>query len=183
MLALAARGLPGLRAMVTISGGLRCGRGDNPQRSTPRQTPDWFARMLATFGATHHRAVALDLCGQRQLLQRADGARDARRSIPAPVHRRISRWCGDIGEDGHDLFTAFEGRERWLATLDLFLQRHGLPTWSKRSARTGRCGRAAFRPAYRLQGPALSMVGDAAGAGRSIVATGQAFPARGGRRA
>jgi dienelactone hydrolase len=127
-LALAARGLPGLRAVVMISGGIRCGAGD-PRPGMPRLTPDWFARMLTAYGARvtvpslwvyaandSHFSEAM---AQEMHAAYAGGG--------APASFLI---VPDIGEDGHHLFTAFDGRGRWLAALDFFLLRNGLPTWS-----------------------------------------------------
>ena len=129
MLALAARGLPGLRAVVTISGGLRCGHGDNPQRSTLRQIPDWYARMLAAFGA-RITAPSLWIYAANDSFFSEPMAREMHAAYTGAGAPANFAMVGDIGEDGHDLFTAFEGRDRWLIALDLFLQQHGLPTWS-----------------------------------------------------
>jgi dienelactone hydrolase len=129
MLALAARGLPGLRAVVLISGGLRCGRGDNPERSALHRIPDWFARMLATFG-TRITAPSLWLYAASDSFFSEPMAREMHAAYTGAGAPANFAMVGDIGDDGHDLFTTFEGRERWLGTLDLFLQQHGLPTWS-----------------------------------------------------
>jgi dienelactone hydrolase len=129
VLALAARGLPGLRAIVMISGGMRCGQGDSPQRSTPRQTPDWFARMLATFGA-RVTVPSLWIYASNDSFFSDAMAREMHAAYTGAGAPGNFVMVGGLGEDGHNLFTAFEGRQRWLAALDMFLQRHGLPTWS-----------------------------------------------------
>ena len=129
VLALAARGLPGLRAVVTISGGARCGQSDIPERSTLRQTPDWFARMLATFGA-RVTVPSLWIYAPNDSFFSEAMAREMHAAYTGAGAPANFVMVGDLGEDGHNLFTAFEGRERWLGTLDLFLQQHGLPTWS-----------------------------------------------------
>jgi hypothetical protein len=129
MLALAARGLPGLRAVVLISGGLRCGRGDNPERSALHRIPDWFARMLATFG-TRITAPSLWLYAANDSFFSEPMARAMHAAYSGAGAPANFAMVGDIGEDGHDLFVTFEGRDRWLGTLDMFLQQHGLPTWS-----------------------------------------------------
>ena len=129
MLALAARGLPGLRAVVLISGGLRCGRGDQLERSTLHRIPDWFARMLAAFG-TRITVPSLWIYAANDSFFSEPIAREMHAAYTGAGAPANFAMVGDIGEDGHDLFTAFEGRGRWLGTLDLFLQQHGLPTWS-----------------------------------------------------
>jgi dienelactone hydrolase len=128
-LALAARGLPGLRAVVTISGGVRCGGGDNPDRGTLRQTPDFLARMLATFGA-RVTVPSLWIYAPNDSFFSEAMAREMHAAYTGAGAPANFVMAGDLGEDGHNLFTAFEGRQRWLAALDMFLQRHGLPTWS-----------------------------------------------------
>ena len=129
VLALAARGLPGLRAVVMVSGGVRCGQGDNPERNTPRQTPDWFARMLASFGA-RVTVPSLWIYAANDSFFSETMAREMHAAYTGGGAPANFVMVGNIGEDGHHLFIGFEGRARWLAALDMFLQRHGLPTWS-----------------------------------------------------
>lgn len=39
-----------------------------------------------------------------------------------------------VGNDGHFIWSSFEGREKWLPELDKFLRANGLPTWSAADA-------------------------------------------------
>jgi dienelactone hydrolase len=129
VLALAARGLPGLRAVVMISGGVRCGSGNNADLGTLRQVPDFLARLLTTFGA-RVTVPSLWIYAPNDSFFSEPMARQMHAAYAGAGAPANFVMVGDLGEDGHNLFTAFEGRERWLAALDMFLQQHGLPTWS-----------------------------------------------------
>jgi len=128
-LALAARSLPGLRAVVMISGGVRCGSGNNADLGTLRQTPDFLARMLASFGG-RITVPSLWIYAANDSYFSEPMAREMHAVYSGAGAPADFAMVGDLGEDGHNLFTAFEGRERWLAALDMFLQRHDLPTWA-----------------------------------------------------
>ena len=128
VLALAARGLPGLRGLVLISGGLSCWTGD--ERPDANATPEWLGSMLAAYGA---RITVPSLW--------IYAAND--RMFPEPMAREMHAiYAGagapaglvmlpPTGDDGHGIFTDLTGRDRWLFALDVFLRSHDLPTWNQ----------------------------------------------------
>ena len=126
VLALAARGLPGLRAIVLISGGLNCWSGN--ERPDVRATPEWLASMLAAYGGRITVPSLWIYAANDRLfpepMARAMHAIYAGAGAPANLVM-----LPPTGEDGHGIFTDFNGRNRWLISLDLFLRRHDLPTW------------------------------------------------------
>ncbi len=118
VLALASQPPPGLRAVVNVSGGLRLNSCPFEDRLVaamaglrPKVPALWiYARNDQTFPA--------ELATRMHVAAVAAGA-DARMTMLDPV-----------GEDGHQIFMSMEGRVRWYAALDAFLNDIGLPTVS-----------------------------------------------------
>jgi dienelactone hydrolase len=126
VLALAARGLPGLRAVVLISGGLNCWNGN--EQADVHATPQWLASLLTSYGARITVPSLWIYAANDRLFPeptaRAMHAIYAGAGAPAQLVMLPA-----TGEDGHHIFSDLTGRSRWLFSLDLFLRRHDLPTW------------------------------------------------------
>jgi dienelactone hydrolase len=41
---------------------------------------------------------------------------------------------GPLGDDGHNIWFTFAGKERWIPVLDRFFRENGLPTWDRNDA-------------------------------------------------
>lgn len=128
VLALAARGLPGLRAVVLISGGLDCRNASDTARDHARGTPEWLTRLLAAYGSRITVPSLWIYAANDRLfpepMARAMHAIYAGAGAPANLVMQPPS-----GADGHHIFGEFTGRERWLVALDFFLRNNGLPTW------------------------------------------------------
>ncbi|MPZ38700.1 MAG: hypothetical protein GEU95_11645 [Rhizobiales bacterium] len=132
-LALAARGYPGVRAVIAVSGGVRCSAND-PNQSVLRTADDWLAPLFESLGA---RAAVPSLWVYAAndsffsgSMARAIHAAYAGAARAAGGGQTRFVMLPPIGDDGHDMFATWTGRDRWLTALDEFLHRHGLPTWS-----------------------------------------------------
>jgi dienelactone hydrolase len=128
-LALAARGIPGLRAVTGISGGLRCSRIDDPQHRSMQSPASWLTPMLASFGA-RASVPSLWVYAEGDSFFSEAMAREMHAAYAGATSAAADfMMIPPIGEDGHAAFAAWRGREQWLPALDRFLHRHGLPTW------------------------------------------------------
>jgi dienelactone hydrolase len=128
-LALAARRIPGLRAVIAISGGLRCSRVDDPQHRSMQSPASWLTPMLASFGA-RAAVPSLWVYAQEDSFFSEAAARDMHAAYAGATSAAAHfMMIPSIGEDGHAAFAAWRGREQWLPALDRFLRQHGLPTW------------------------------------------------------
>jgi dienelactone hydrolase len=117
VVALAARNIPNLRGVISISGGLRmpdCPKEDvlvNAYKDfgAASRVPNlWvYARNDSFFGP--------DLVGRLQSVY-LDGGGD----VKLVMYEKF-------GADGHSLFTAAAGKLQWLMEMDAFLRFHGLP--------------------------------------------------------
>ena len=117
VVALAARNIPNLRGVISISGGLRmpdCPKEDvlvNAYKDfgAASRVPNlWvYARNDSFFGP--------DLVGRLQTVY-LDGGGD----VELVMYEKF-------GTDGHSLFTAAAGKLQWLMEMDAFLRFHGLP--------------------------------------------------------
>ncbi len=146
VLALAARGLPGLRAVVLISGGLMCWTGNDPFPD-PRTTPDWLASLLASYGG-RVTVPSLWIYADNDGLFFEPMAREMHAIYAGGGAPANLEMLPPIGHNGHFIFGDINGRERWLFSLDLFLRRHDLPTWREDLVETV-MQQAGIAPAYR----------------------------------
>jgi dienelactone hydrolase len=117
-LALAARGA--IRAVASVSGGLRCNR---------RDSDDAVAEALAAIGA-RTTVPALWLYAPHDSFFSEPAVHAMHAAYTAAGGKAHLVMTPAIKGDGHDLFTNWDGRNHWLAALDPFLRRNGLPTWA-----------------------------------------------------
>ena len=125
MLAWAATSPEGLAGVVNLSGGTGALM---PERNCDE---DGLVSAFASFGA-RSRMPTLWLYAENDSYF---GPALVRR-----MHTAFTREGGDarldlfgpVGEDGHKLWSLFDGRVLWLPALDRFLRAQGMPTWDPR---------------------------------------------------
>jgi dienelactone hydrolase len=125
VLALAARQPKGLVAVVNVSGGLRMTRADG--RLCGGEEVSTSA--MKAFGAST-RIPTLWLYAENDSLFGPELVRAMREAYAAGGGQADLRMFGALPGDGHSLFSAPDGRVKWLAALDQMLRAQGLPTWS-----------------------------------------------------
>ncbi len=117
VVALAARNLPGLRAVVSVSGGLR-------MPDCPKE--DVLVSAYREFGLVS-RVPNLWIYAKNdsffgpELVERLQSSfLDGGGDVKLVMYEKF-------GNDGHSLFTAAAGKLQWLMEMDAFLRFHGLP--------------------------------------------------------
>jgi len=124
-LALAARRPPGLVGVINVSGGLQVSR-----NGVPCSIERGLISAFANFGA-RSRVPTLWLYAQNDSLFAP--------SLVTALHEAYRRAGGiaelalfaPLSDDGHKLWSMFEGRKQWLPRLDQFLIAQALPTWDR----------------------------------------------------
>jgi pimeloyl-ACP methyl ester carboxylesterase len=124
-LALAARHPVGLVGVVNVSGGLHLRRGGRSCGFEPG-----LIQAFAMMGA-RSRVPTLWLYAENDSLFAPD--------LVQALHGAYTRGGGEarltvfprLSTDGHHLWSAFDGRKRWLPALDQFLVANALPTWDQ----------------------------------------------------
>ena len=123
VLALAARNPAGLVGVVNVSGGLRVIR--------QGKVCEWGPHYFSTFSTLGRRArvPALWLYAENDSFFPPGLVRRMHAAYSGAGSRAELHMLTPVGDDGHRLWSQFEGRRAWLAPLDGFLRANGLPSW------------------------------------------------------
>ena len=126
VVALAARQPKGLVGVVNVSGGLHLRRRNG-------DTCDFADSLTGAFGffGRQSRVPSLWLYAENDKLFGADLVRRMHAAYVAGGGIAELKIFSQIGDDGHRLWSRFEGRKQWLPELDAFLLANRLPTWDR----------------------------------------------------
>jgi dienelactone hydrolase len=125
VLALAARRLPGLRAVVNISGGIQSYRANGSKC----MDAEAMVPAMQNFGAAV-KVPTLWVYSVNDSLFAPDLVVQMRNAFAKAGGRAKLVMLPPLQPDGHALFGVPRGRLQWLYNLDMFLRSEDLPTWN-----------------------------------------------------
>ncbi len=125
---LGTRELPGLKAVVNFSGGIRTtvAPGKKPGRKTCRQKD--LVRWLGE-AASKRRFPTLWLYAENDPLFEPEFVREMHKRYTESGGAAELRIFGPIGENGHLMFSDLEGILQWWPAVDAFFRQNGLSTY------------------------------------------------------
>jgi dienelactone hydrolase len=128
-LALAARRVPGLRAVIDVSGGLQCV--NRSSKKNEIEGPEVLAPVMTEYGA-RATVPSLWLWSENDHLMTGSMIRGWHKAYVDAGGKAELVVLPPLDTTGHDLFNDGNGtgRHYWLRALDPFLRHHGLPTWN-----------------------------------------------------
>jgi dienelactone hydrolase len=126
VLNLATRELPGLKAVVNVSGGIRpVAREGAPP---PTCKPEDLKPVFATFGE-RGKVPTLWLYAENDSFFPGDYVRQLHETFVVKGGRADFHMFEPIGQDGHTMFVHVDGMLRWIPALDRFLRANKLPSY------------------------------------------------------